>query len=81
MGCHQYSIMLVQLQGNIIADIEAYYNIILMYVYNVYQGISSPHQFPDVDHYVLSPFITSTTPTMNPSRKNHISLALLVLSE
>ena len=40
--------MLVQLQGYIIADIQVYYNIILMYVYNVYLGISFPPQFPDV---------------------------------
>jgi len=30
------------------ADIEVYYNITLMYVYNVYQGISFLPQFPDV---------------------------------
>ena len=34
--------MLIQLQGCIIADIQVYYSIILMYVYNVYQGISFP---------------------------------------
>jgi len=32
----------------VIADIEVYYNITLMYVYNVYQGISFLPQFPDV---------------------------------
>jgi len=31
----------------VIADIEVYYNITLMYVYNVYQGISFLPQFPD----------------------------------
>ena len=39
--------MLVQLQGHIIADIQVYDNIILMYGDNVYQGISSPPRFPD----------------------------------
>ena len=47
MSCHQCSIMLVQLQGYIIADIQIHYNIILMYDCNVYQGISFPPQFPD----------------------------------
>ena len=47
MRYHQCSIMLVQLQGYIIADIQVHYNIILMYVYNIYLGISSPPQFPD----------------------------------
>ena len=39
--------MLVQLQGHIIADIQVYDNIILMYGDNVYQGLSSPPRFPD----------------------------------
>ena len=39
--------MLVQLQRYIIADIQVHYNIILMYVDNLYLGISSPPQFPD----------------------------------
>ena len=47
MRYHQCSIMLVQLQGYISADIQVHYNIILMYVYNIYLGISSPPQFPD----------------------------------
>ena len=49
MSCHQCSIMLVQLQGYIIADIQIHYNIILMYDDNVYQGISFPPQFLDGD--------------------------------
>ena len=49
MRYHQCSIMLVQLQEYIIADIQVHYNIILMYVYNIYLGISSPPQFPDGD--------------------------------
>ena len=40
--------MLVQLQEYISADIQVYYNIILMYVDNVYLGISFPPHFPDV---------------------------------
>ena len=48
MNYHQCSIMLVQLQGHIIADIQVHCNIILMYIYNIYLGISSPPQFPDV---------------------------------
>ena len=47
MNYHQCSIMMVQLQGHIIADIQVHCNIILMYVYNIYLGISSPPQFPD----------------------------------
>ena len=47
MRYHQCSIMLVQLQCYIIADIQVHCNIILMYVYNIYLGISSPPQFPD----------------------------------
>ena len=39
--------MLVQLQGYIIADIQVYCNIIMMYVDNTYLGISSSPQFPD----------------------------------
>ena len=34
----------------IYADIEVYYNIILMYV-NIYQEISFPPQFPDCCHH------------------------------
>ena len=49
MSYHQCSIMLVQLPEYIIADIQVYYNTILMYVCNIYLGISSPPQFPDVD--------------------------------
>ena len=49
MRYHLCSIMLVQLQGYIIADIQVHYNIILMHVYNIYLGISSPPQFPDDD--------------------------------
>ena len=45
--------MLVQLQGYIIADIQVYYNVILIYVCNVYLGISFPPQFPDVISIVL----------------------------
>ena len=48
MSYHQCSIMLVQSQEYIIADIQVHYNIIQMYVYNIYLGISSPPQFPDV---------------------------------
>ena len=48
MYYHQHSIMLVQLQENIIVDNQVYYSIILMYSYNVYLGISFPPQFPDV---------------------------------
>ena len=44
--------MLVQLQGYIIADIQVHCNIILMYVYNIYLGISSPPQFPDEEALV-----------------------------
>ena len=47
MNYHQCSIMLVQLQEYIIANIQVYVTIILMYVYNIYLGISSPPQFPD----------------------------------
>ena len=49
MNYHQCSIMLVQLQGYIIANIQVYVNIILMYVCNIYLGISSPPQFPDAN--------------------------------
>ena len=51
MSCHQCSIMLVQLKGYIIADIQVHYNINLMYDCNVYQGISFPPQFPDVARF------------------------------
>ena len=57
MSCHQCSIMLVQLQGYIIADIQIHYNIILMYDCNVYQGISFPPQFPDA----VSGFVNLST--------------------
>ena len=53
MSYHQCSIMLVQLQGYIIADIQVYDNIILMYVYNIYLGISSPPRFPDGSEFEL----------------------------
>ena len=48
MSYYHGSIMLVQLQEYIIANIQVYDNIILMYVCNIYLGISSPPQFPDV---------------------------------
>ena len=48
MSYHQCPIMQAQLQGYIIVDLKIYYNIILMNVYNVYQGISFPPHFPDV---------------------------------
>ena len=58
MSCHQCSIMLVQLQGYIIADIQIHYNIILMYDCNVYQGTSFPPQFPDdADVHIVVLFI------------------------
>ena len=47
MSYHQCPIMQAQLQGYIIVDLKIYYNIILMNVYNVYQGISFPPHFPD----------------------------------
>ena len=54
MNYHQCSIMMVQLQGHIIADIQVHCNIILMYVYNIYLGISSPPQFPDACNQSIS---------------------------
>ena len=61
------SIMLVQLQGYIIADIKVHYNIILMYVYNVYLGISFPPQFPDDSpsiSYISPPILYSDRPCL-----------------
>jgi len=67
MGCHQYSIMLVQLQGNIIADIEAYYNIILMYGYNVYHLLTS--------FLMLCPALRTASPRVPVHCLPHIFLA------
>ena len=51
--------MLVQLQEYIIANIQVYVNIILMYVYNIYLGISSPPQFPDGERKVTLTFVNT----------------------
>ena len=81
MRYHQCSIMLVQLQGYIIADIQVHYNIIPMYIYNIYLRISSPPQFPDamqVDTSKCSP--PNRTPVSERAMRAHLLLVPFSLS-